>query len=80
MNQVRRGEAEARQRAEQVHKGRTKVGATHVGGPGLHLRMREATSHVHQGPRREAGHCRRSTGQQGAKWTMEGRVESRETS
>lgn len=41
MSQVRSGDAEARERAEQVEQ----VAATHSGGPGLHLRMREAISH-----------------------------------
>ena len=48
MNQLRRGDAEAREKAEQGHQGRTKVGTTYREGPGLHLRRTKETSWVLQ--------------------------------
>lgn len=48
MNQERRGDAKARERAEQGHQGRPRVGATYRGGPGLHLRRTRETSWVLQ--------------------------------
>ena len=44
MNQVRRGDAKARERAEQGHQGGPKVGATYRGGSSLHLRRTKETS------------------------------------